>query len=46
MTSSTGQFLVQVTAAAVAGWALGKLLVELLAGGVGMAWRRLRRGPA
>jgi hypothetical protein len=40
------QLLGQLAAAAVAGWAAGKLLVELLAAGVGLAWRRLRRRPA
>jgi hypothetical protein len=36
------QFVGQVAAAAVAGWALGKLLVELLQVAAAVAWRRLR----
>jgi len=38
------QWGVQVAAAAVCGWALGKLLVEVAAAGVAAVWRVARRG--
>ena len=40
----TWQWGVQVAAAAVCGWALGKLLVEVAAAGVAAVWRGRRRG--
>ncbi len=39
----TQQWGVQVAAAAVCGWALGKLAVEVGRAGVAAAWRRRRR---
>ena len=41
--TSTQQWVAQLVAAAVLGWALGNLALELLKGAAGMAWRRLRR---
>ncbi len=42
--TTTQQWGVQVAAAAVCGWALGKLLVEVGRGGVASVWRVARRG--
>jgi len=39
----TWQWGVQVAAAAVCGWALGNLAVEVAAAEVAAAWRRMRR---
>jgi len=42
----TQQWGIQVAAAAVCGWALGNLLVEVAAAGVAAAWRVARRKGA